>query len=244
MVRHVVVGLLLLCGLLSVTAEARIHQYFDQEGNIASHRSVRKAGPELKTHRYTIPEGVKLRDDVFYEYYPVFGRTISELVISSAENGPFDEKEKKRVPSRTQWILGWSYEIQYAYVIDQESRTVHVSAEVFDITPEYDISITLPTLIDTTVLNPIEKNLWQNYFQQLLGREHERVNLLTNAQTQKELIASLEDIGYLTFDYKSEINIGASVEQMIRDETLQRGRRWVEEMIRKEKKLKAKSSGK
>lgn len=243
MVKHVIAGFTLMCGLIAVRAEARIYQYFDQEGTIAAHSTILKAASEMKTHRYTIPDGVKLRDDVSYEYYPVFGRTISELVISSAENGPFDDKEKRRVPSRTQWIVGWSYEIQYAYVIDEENGTVHVSSEVFDVTPEYDISITLPTLIDTTVLNPIEKTLWKNYFQQLLGREHERADVLKDARAQKELVASLEDISYLTFDYKSGINIGLTVEQMIRDETLQRGRRWIEQLIRKESDVKRKRSG-
>ena len=59
-----------------------ISQNFDSNGNPIS--SVSKSSVENRSrrriNRHSVPEGIELQNDIRYEFYPVFGKTFSEIV--------------------------------------------------------------------------------------------------------------------------------------------------------------------
>src|SRR5512134_3501042 len=129
--------------------------HFDSGGNLTSsalQKSLFTPSPSAGASRYSIPEGVELLKDASYEYYPVFGRTFSDIVRSSEENGPFDKDRKRRFPSKYEWGLGLSYQFEYEHEIDEETQKVHAAIDLRDVTITYPITITLPTYIDDTDL--------------------------------------------------------------------------------------------
>ena len=161
-------SLLFVC-LLTGLSYSRISQYFDSEGNPLSTKNRNRAESLADgSQRYSVPEGVALQKDIRYEFYPVFGKTFSEIVQSAEENMPVNPRTKKRSSSRFDWTVGWTYKVDYSEEMDEEDETVRVSAELYDINISYNIKITLPTLIDDTVLNPAEKKLWKNYYLRLV----------------------------------------------------------------------------
>ncbi len=228
--KYFFLGTVLLIILFAGSAYPEISQYFYQEGNLSLSR--RKKGTELifKVRRYSIPEGIELKKDIRYEFYPVFGRTFSEIVRSAEENGPFDKKENRRYLSKFDWGIGWSYQYSYTYIIDNENNTVHVSVEIFDMKIEYDITITLPTLIDDTALNPVEKNLWKSYFLKLMEYEHDHAKIVKDDDLKNTVINNITDISYLIFDYKSNTDIEQKVVSFIKKETSEIGYEWLKQI--------------
>ena len=141
-----------------------ISQNFDSNGNsISSDKKSSEYSLSGRIQRHSVPEGIELQNDIRYEFYPVFGKTFSEIVRSAEENSPVNLKNKNRLPSRSDWTLGWNYKLAYSYGIDEEERTAHTAVEIYDVNINYHITILLPTLIDDTALNPAEKTLWKNY---------------------------------------------------------------------------------
>jgi hypothetical protein len=211
-------------------AYPEIFQYFDQEGNYLSSSKIKSAEPVSRVHRYSVPEGVKLYKDITYEYYPVSGKTFLEIVNSTKENGPFNKKENRRFPTKSLWNVGWSYQFVYSSAFDEESNKIHVAVEIYDVNIDYDITITLPTTIDDTSLNPIEKSLWKNYFQKLLEHEHNHVRIIKDDNAKNALIKYFEEIDYLIFDNISNTDIENTVAVYIKEETLKIGRAWVKQL--------------
>lgn len=209
-----------------------ISHYFDGSGNPLP-TPPSKAAPESEIHRYSMPKGLELQNDISYKYYPVFGKTFTEIIRSSEENGPFDSREKKRFPSKTEWSLGYSFDYTFKYIIDEHESKIHISLEIFDIVFHDDISITLPTLIDDTPLNPIEKNIWKNYLQKLLNHEHEHAKLIRDQEHANLLKKSFEDIYYIIFDYREGLDIQKTVDMFIREETLKHGSEWAKKISSK-----------
>ena len=224
---------LFLAGILlySNASCSEISQHFDSEGkSIPSDRRGTEHGPSYRIQRYSIPEGIELQKNIRYEFYPVFGKTFSEIVRSAEENSPVAPKNNKRLPSRTDWTTGWDYKLRYSYGIDEEERTAHALVEIYDINITSDITITLPTLLDDTALNPAEKNLWKNYYLRLLEYEHDHAKIIRDSDAQKELSRKFNDLDYVIFDYSDDIDIQKTVETFIRRETEKTGSEWVKNL--------------
>ncbi len=180
--------------------------------------------------RYAVPEGIELRKDITYEYYPVFGRSYSSIVNSAADNGPFIKGRNVRSPARTDWGLGISYQYDYTYDVDEELRTVRAVIDISDVSVKYNITITLPALLDDSALNPVEKRLWKNYFRRLLEREDGKAAIIRDENTRKEIEDAVKDIKGLSFDYIDEDEVEHSVKVFLGDETDKIGREWVKKI--------------
>ena len=208
-----------------------ISQHFHSSGNSISSGS-RSSEDSLsrRIHRHSVPEGIELQNDIQYEFYPVFGKTFSEIVRSAEENSPVDLKSKKRLPSRFEWSVGWSYKIDQSTEINEKDNTTHEEVDIYDVSIKYNIKITLPTLIDDTVLNPSEKTLWKNYYRSLVEYEHDHARIIRDNDTKKELLSKFSDLDYMIFDYSKEINIQKAVETFIKKETESIGSAWVKDL--------------
>jgi len=227
-----ILPLSLICIFLSSSISyPEISQYFDRDGNPLSPESRNKEdSPAGGIQRYSVPEGIVLQKNIRYEFYPVFGRTFSEIVQSAEENMPVNPKEKQKLPSRFDWTVGWTYKIDFAEDIDEEDRTVRVSAEIYDIKMTYDIKITLPTLIDDTILNPAEKKLWKNYYMRLLGHEYDRAHMVRGKDSQEELRKKLMELNNIIFVFSTDIDIQKTLEAFMQKETQKIGSEWVKNL--------------
>jgi hypothetical protein len=220
--------LILILLVFPCSAYSTISQDFDSEGAPVSSRPQRAATDITgKTSRYSVPEGVELHKDITYEFYPVFGKTFSEIIKSSEENGPHNKAANRRFASMLKWGLGWSYQFDYSYGIDEEEGKVHAAMDILDINVTYHITITLPTLIDDTPLNPIERNLWKIYLQRLLEHEHARAGIIQDSNSKNAVLNSIREINYLIFDYQNGSDIENTVGLFIREETSKIGREWI-----------------
>jgi predicted secreted Zn-dependent protease len=207
-----------------------ISQYFDSAGTPLSpaHHDQRRTEYRGKISQYAVPDGVELRRDISYEYYPVFGKSFSEAVRSSEENGPFISRLNRQAPSKIDWSAGFSFTYDYHYDIDEETSTAHATIAISDIAVKYNFTITLPALLDDTALSAIEKKLWQNYFQRLLEREHARAAVIADAESRKKLEDDLKDIKGIAFDNVSDSeNIEHSVEFSVKEEAAKIGQGWI-----------------
>lgn len=223
-----VVFVFLYCGI----SYPEISQNFDSNGNSISSGS--KSSVENRSrrriNRHAVPEGIELQNDIRYEFYPVFGKTFSEIVRSAEENSPVDQKSKKRLPTRFEWSVGWSYKIDQSTEIDETDNTTQEEVEIYDVSIKYNIKITLPTLIDDTALNPSEKNLWKDYYRSLVEYEHDHARIIRDDDAKKELLRKFHDLGYTIFDYSKEFDIQNAVETYIRKETESIGSAWVKDL--------------
>lgn len=210
----------------TVNAHANVSQFFDFEGNSIGAEQREKKALSSSVRRYSLPEGIQLYEDVTYEFYPVFGKTFSELVSSSEENGPYDEKEKKRSPSKIEWSVGWTYQFVHTDPLEEDGK-LHVAVELYDIEFKDTITITLPTVLDSTVLNPVEKTLWENYLSKLLAREHGIVMYIRNTDSRKELLKRFEDIDYFILDTTRVVDVEERIQRLIKEDTQKIGRDWV-----------------
>jgi hypothetical protein len=208
-----------------------ISQYFDSEGNPLSTKSKNRTdSPTGGFQRYSVPEGIVLQKDIRYEFYPVFGKTFSEIVQSAEENTAVNPKYKKMHPAKFDWTVGWTYDIDYSEEMDEEDQTIRVSVEIYDVNITYDIKITLPTLIDDTVLNPAEKNLWKNYYLRLVKYQHDRAKMIRDKDTQDELRKKFIALDNAVFFFPTDIDIKKTVETLIQKETQKIGSEWVKNL--------------
>jgi len=226
-------SLLCLC-LLNSLSYSEITQYFDSAGNPLSSKSRnRTASPAGSMQRYSVPEGIVLQKDIRYEFYPVFGNTFSEIVQSAEENIPVNSKDKNMHPAGFDWSVGWTYDLDYSEEMDEEDQIVRVSVEIYDINIIYDIKITLPTLIDDTVLNPAEKNLWKNYYLRLVKYEHDRANIIRDKDAQDELRKKFTALTSSVFFFPPDTDVKKTVESLIKKETQKIGSEWVRNLKKK-----------
>ncbi len=212
---------------------SEISQHFDHNGRAISHSRSSSPDRSSQVQRYSLPEGVELHNDVTYEFYPVFGKTFAEIVSYINENGPVNKKDRKRYPSRSEWTIGWSYEFEHTYIVEEDAGVVHVAVELYNISTKPDITITLPTLIDTSPFNPIEQNLWKNFFMRALDYEHAVVNILSDPAAKSALSSRFSDINYYTLPSSSGMNTEKEVRQLIEQDTFQIGREWVNGLRKK-----------
>lgn len=246
-------------------------QHFDSKGKPVSFTQ-QKTSYDAKSlvRRYSLPKGIELRKDIKYEFYPVFGKTFSEIVRSTEESGPMNPKENKRYRSKFEWNFGWSYkfkytqkfykEDQYEQELDEESRydeefdeekqyeeefleesqydeepdeespIIDVELDIYDIDILYDIRITLPTLIDDSALNPIEKSMWKNYLQNIIDYEHDHVKIIKDPDTKETIIKSIKSIDSMILDHKENVDIGRVAESYLGNETAMLGRYWANQI--------------
>lgn len=215
--------------LIPCISFALISQHFDSDGKLLV--SAPKAiGPKSAAAKYAIPEGLELFKDINYEYYLVFGKTFTEIVMASQENGPLNREINLRLPSKIVWNIGWTYDFGYAYAVDEETRFLHITVELYDINIDYDITITLPALLDDTALTPVEKTLWKNYLLRILQHEHDHVKIIKDPEAKESLLKSFADINYFIVDYRDDIDIEQLLETSVKNEALKAGREWIKKI--------------
>jgi hypothetical protein len=217
--------------LLNSYAYPEISQYFDRDGkSISPENKNTEENLSSGIQRFTIPEGIILRKDIHYEFYPVFGSTFSEIVRSAEENSPADRKNNPGLPSVSDWTLGWSYKIDYSDEFDEANKVFRVSAEIYDISIFYDIMITLPTLIDDTVLSPAEKDLWKNYYLRLLSYEHDHAKIIRDKDAQEDLRKKFNELDNIVFIFSPPVDIEKILESFMKKETEKIGREWIKNL--------------
>lgn len=213
----------------AVVSSAAISQFFDRDGNAVRSWTGKKEGVKHAA-RQPVPDGIEMQKDITYEYYPVFGKTFTEIVVSVAENSPSSPDRNLRLPSKIIWHIGWTYDFSYSYALDEDSRFLHIFVELHDITIDYDITITLPGLLDDSALNPVEKTLWKNYFSRVLQHEHDHVRIIRDPSSRETLLKGFSDISYFIIDYRENIDIEKILEASIREETSKAGREWIKKI--------------
>lgn len=208
---------------------AGISLFFDSEG-----RQLRSSPKALeKSTRSThnaAPEGISPLSDVTYEYYPVSGRTFSEIMRSIRENGPYNRNRTERQPCRVDWTAALSLQFDYSYAIDEENGKMHAATEISGISLEDSSTVTLPSLLDDTALNPVEQSMWRTYLSDLVEHCHGIVALIRDKQTRKTASDKLTEITYLIFDYTEGMDVEKSVETFLRGEALRTGQESVREI--------------
>ena len=226
--KYAVVLIAVLSMLLSAgKAESEISQYFDHHGKAVTHSKKPSAERRIRIRRYLLPEGVALQKDITYEFYPVFGKTFAEIISFVNENGPSSSKDNRRYPSKSEWFIGWSYEFEHTYIVEKDAGLVHISVELYNVSTDHDITITLPTLVDTSQFNPIERNLWKEFFVQSLDYEHALSNILKDPAAASDLANRFSDITYFSLKYREGMDTEKEVRRLIIRDTMQIGRDWV-----------------
>ncbi|MBA4373758.1 MAG: hypothetical protein C0402_12975 [Thermodesulfovibrio sp.] len=200
----------------------------DSEGRIIS--PVTTAAVTRRQAHRARPDGVELLHDTEYEYYPVSGRTFSEIVRAVGESGPYNKDRTGRQPCRVDWSATLSFQYDFSYAFDEENRKLHAATEMSAIALEDTSIVTLPSLLDDTALNPVEKNMWRAYLTNLTEHCHTIVALIRDQQARKAVGDRLADITYLIFDYAEGMDIEKSVGSVLRDEALRIGRESVREI--------------
>lgn len=216
--------------LIAGRAFSETAHYYDQDGNVIT--SAKKPNPSVssRVQKYAVPEGIELQKDINHEYYLIFGKNFSEIVKSIEENSIYDRTANRRFPTKSEWSTGISYNFSYSPEIDEDENTVRVTVEIYDIKTYYDITITLPALIDDTSLVPFEKTLWKNYFQRLLDHEYDHVRIIKDQDLKKTLSLGISDIHLLVFEYKDDVDIEAIVRQSVKEETEKLGQEWAKQI--------------
>jgi hypothetical protein len=226
--KHAVVLIAVLFMLLNTgKADSEISQYFDHHGKAVKYSKKPSAERRTRIRRYSLPEGVALQKDITYEFYPVFGKTFAEIVSFINENGPVSSRDNRRYPSKSEWFIRWSYEFEHSYVVEKDAGLVHISVELYNVSTDHDITITLPTLVDTSQFNPIERNLWKEFFVQSLDYEHALSNILKDPAATGDLANRFSDITYYSLKYWNGMNTEKEVRRLIRQDTMRIGRDWV-----------------
>jgi len=199
-------------------SQAEITQHFDRTGKLvpAVRRSVT---PQLhRMRKYSVPEGIELRPDVHYEFYPVFGKTFAQIVKSAEENGPRNKITKKRQVSSFDWSLGWTYDYSFSLEQDDDQEKVHCDLMIVDPVLSYDFIVMLPALTDDSALNPMEKDLWKNYVASLLEQAYSRIRIIKD-DTKDAILKQFGEIAYILLNRDEENNAEKIVERFVRTET-------------------------
>jgi predicted secreted Zn-dependent protease len=220
--RHYLLQSILFLSILAQPSYAAMSQslYFNQECNPLPGRNAAVRPDSSHSRLASVPQGVELRTGIDYECYPVSGKTFSEIVASVHENGPHTAEAKRRLPAKTAWSFGISYEFDVTSALDEEDDAVHVALGVKNVRVAYYTTITLPYLIDNSSLNPIERNLWKSLFLQFLEHEYDRLDIIKDSDTADEAKKNLTEINYLIVDYREGLDIEKTIGAFLQDEAL------------------------
>lgn len=209
------------CLMLLVSAalsQAEVSQHFDQSGRLVPAEKKPSVTQVQRMRKYSVPEGIELRPDVHYEFYPVFGKTFAEIIKSTEENSPRNKKTRKRQPSTYDWNLGWTYDFSFSLEPDDESEKVNCDLMIVAPVLSYDITVTLPALTDDSALNPMEKDLWKSYVATLLERLHGRIKIIKD-DTRDVILRQFDEIAYLSLGQEEAENAERIVDRFVRTET-------------------------
>ncbi|MBI5075279.1 MAG: DUF922 domain-containing protein [Nitrospirae bacterium] len=213
-------------------SESEISQHFDRTGRLLPAERRLSPPQSQKMKKYSVPEGIELRPDVHYEFYPVFGKTFAEIVKSTEENSPLNAKTRRRQPSTYDWNLGWTYDFSFSLEPDEENEKVHCDFTISGLALAYNLTITLPALTDDSALNPMEKELWKNYITTLLERAHGRIKIIKD-DTNDDIVRQFSEIAYLALSDKEAENAEKIIERFVRTETEKIGRDMVRQIQQK-----------
>ncbi|TAL27188.1 MAG: DUF922 domain-containing protein, partial [Nitrospirae bacterium] len=226
---------------LPLPSHAQVFQYFDQDGTLIitdSPDGLKKIKPKRftgdkeslkppealpKEPPRTSPKTVRLdyKKDVSYDYYPVMGKNLREVIASADRNGPFDSKENKNYPAQTRWRLGWSYNFDYSYKI--EGEYIHAAVNIFDINIDSDITVTLPMITEGTELSPHELELWGKYVKGLFEHEHDHVRITTDPLYWDEARKAISEMKELTLPYAGHGDIDSIIKSTVKAGTEKMG---------------------
>ncbi|MDP2157849.1 MAG: DUF922 domain-containing protein [Nitrospirota bacterium] len=229
-------GVFLLFPLLGIIlagmSQAEVSQHFDRTGRLIPARIKSSAPQEKRIRSYSVPEGIELRPDVHYEFYPVFGKTFAQIVKSAEENSPRNKTTRRRQASLSDWDLGWTFDISFKLEPDEENERVHCDFMIVDPVLSYDITVTLPALTDDSALNPIEKELWKNYIARLLEHAHGRVKIIKD-DTRDVILKQFGEIGYISLGYEESEYAERIVERYVSAETEKIGSNMIRQIQQK-----------
>jgi len=219
--------------LLTPCAEAGFSLHFDSDGSLLkafppSSAAGNSVGPSEGT---SAGAGEKPKD-VRYIYYPVSGKTFSAIIRSAEENGPLNRTRTRRLPYRVDWSVGLSCQPAFTYTIDEENSKLHAAVEFRDMEFFDRITITLPSLLDDTSLNPVEQRLWQGYVEKLSEHTADIVSIIRGRTATEKAAATLRETDYLIFDYSEGLDIEKTVETLLVQDATRAGKEWVREINR------------
>ncbi len=215
--------LLILASFSTPVSAAGISLFFDSEGRQLRSLPGSAERNTRGTARGSAPEGLSLPADVAYEFFPVSGRTFSGIMRSVRENGPYNKGRTARKPCRVAWNSTLSFQYDFSYAVDEESGKLHAAIGISDIAFEDRSTVTLPSLIDDTELNPVEQSMWRTYLAGLVEYCHHIVALIRDPQARKSVHDRLAETDYLIFDYAEGMDIEKSVESFLRGEAIRTG---------------------
>jgi len=224
-------AIFLLC--LAPSSDAGFSLFFDIDGSLlkafpTSFAAGNSSSPSGGTSAGT---GGTPRD-VRYIYYPVSGKTFSAIIRSAEENGPFNRNRTKRLPYHVDWSVGLTCQPAFTYTIDEENSKLHAAVEFRDMEFTDRITITLPSLLDDTSLNPVEQSLWKGYMEKLSEHTADIVSIVRDRASTEKASATLRETDYLIFDYAEGLDIEKTVEALLVQDATRAGKEWVREINR------------
>jgi len=236
---HSVVSVCLIVLASAALSQAEISQYFDRSGKLIPAEKKPSVPQAQRIRNYSMPEGLELRPDVHYEFYPVFGKTFAQIVRSAEENNPHNKKARRRQAAVYDWDLGWTYDFSFSLEPDEEHEKVHCDFMIVDPVLSYNITVALPALTDDSALNPMEKELWKNYIARLLERAHGRVKIIKD-DTRDVILRQFGEMSYMSLGNEEAENAERIIERYVRTETEKIGSTIVKQI---QQKLEAYDSG-
>lgn len=209
--------ILLVLLLLTGMARAEVYQYFDEEGTLVV--TIRGQKTPKPPHHYHKDEGVQIayRNDVSYDYYPVFAGDFKTAIDYVNANGPFDAKEGKRYAAQTRWTLGWRYKFDSSFRIDGDS--VVVVLNIFDVEFLPDITVLIPELAPGVSLDDNDWMLWDRFLQGLLDHEHDHVRITQDPSVRADAVRRISELRSLTLVLDPREDINAQIKKSVETET-------------------------
>ena len=217
--------------LFAYPAHATVYQYFDEEGTLIvtdNPYRIKRPKPTPDTKGGSLKLGY--REDVGYDYYPVYGSNIREVMASANMNGPFDARENRRFTGQTKWNTGWSYRMNSSYSI--AGPEVHVAVEIYDLEFRSDITVLLPMLSESSALGPHDLKIWEDFMQGLLEHEHDHVRIVRDPAYRDGALKKISGIKEFVLPYDPRVETGEAVKGAVEAMTARIGHDMIKEIKR------------
>lgn len=200
------------------TAHAEVFRYFDEEGTLIvtddPYGKKKRERPEYhKKQTRSNKVQPNFREDVFYEFYEVSGKTVHDAVAAADRLGPLDKHEGRHYAGQTRWNFGLSYTLDFSY--SNEDDLIAASVQISDIDFRSDITVILPELSDDTRFESSDINAWGLFLQMLSEHEHDHVRIIREPRFRQELISAISGIRELTMPNQGDENAGSMVKSAI-----------------------------
>ncbi len=206
---------------LAAAAEAVVYQYFDEEGTLIitdNPYGVRK--PRQPVDRARHPD-LTFRDDVSYEYYPVQGTNLSDVMADIRNQGMLRSEHGAPFAAETRWNIGWSYDYQSSFAV--ETDRIVATVQITNVRFDSRITVLLPNLLDGPAFSNIEAEHWERFLGDLLEHEHDHVRIILHPRYRDEALSRMNTIRTLTLPHIQGINIDAEIRRVVEDETAEIG---------------------